>query len=354
MAARPIIRVGDGTSHGGTVLQGFPFYTVFGRHAAGMGHLVQCPQCKGAFPIIEGVSTFSIHGGHVAIEGMKSSCGATLIASQRTAMVDPGIGGIIRAPDAPMTLANGLAGSVAPQQGSLSNGLRRADCHHADTAIPLAEYIVREMKTNPFTPQGEKIAAANSYDPNARLAEWQQLPWYARVGRPPDFHATAAGQKAAAYAMWTERVAPGRPWDHKPVLKNMLLGKFNYGWQKHGEYDYFYDIWSNIHYGYVGVALGFSAAEMINGAGLAQALDDYWNDRPGHHHPQNGAWPASADDIPDHISIQLGTDLYSEVKPSALTTDILLQKLAAVPIPWGDGADGAKELHDCDRKPRKK
>lgn len=318
MAARPIIRVGDGTSHGGTVLQGFPFYTVFGRHAAGMGHLVQCPQCKGAFPIIEGVSTFSIHGGHVAIEGMKSSCGATLIASQRTAMVDPGIGGIIRAPDAPMTLANGLAGSVAPQQGSLSNGLRRADCHHADTAIPLAEYIVREMKTNPFTPQGEKIAAANSYDPNARLAEWQQLPWYARVGRPPDFHATAAGQKAAAYAMWTERVAPGRPW------------------------------------GYVGVALGFSAAEMINGAGLAQALDDYWNDRPGHHHPQNGAWPASADDIPDHISIQLGTDLYSEVKPSALTTDILLQKLAAVPIPWGDGADGAKELHDCDRKPRKK
>lgn len=55
----------------------------------------------------------------------------------------------------------------------------------------------------------------------------------------------------------------------------VLLGKFNYGWQKHGEYDYFYDIWSNIHYGYVGVALGFSAAEMINGAGLAQALDDY-------------------------------------------------------------------------------
>ncbi|MDH0091784.1 PAAR domain-containing protein [Achromobacter mucicolens] len=222
MAARPIIRVGDGTSHGGTVLQGFPFYNIFGRHAAGMGHLVQCPQCQGAFPIIEGVSTFSIHGGHVAIEGMKTSCGATLIASQKIALVDPGIGGIVRAPDALMTLANGLGGGAAPQQGSLSNSPRRADCHHADTAIPLAEYIVREMKTNPFTPQGKKIAAANSYDPNARLAEWQQLPWYARVGRPPDFHATAAGQKAAAYAMWTERVGPGRPWDHKPTLQKKI------------------------------------------------------------------------------------------------------------------------------------
>ncbi|MEN5160525.1 polymorphic toxin type 44 domain-containing protein [Achromobacter spanius] len=354
MAARPIIRVGDGTSHGGTVLQGFPFYNIFGRHAAGMGHLVQCPQCEGAFPIIEGVSTFAIHGGHVAIEGMKTSCGATLIASQRTPMVDPGIGGIIRAPDAPMTLANGLAGSVAPQQGSLSNGLRRADCHHADTAIPLAEYIVREMKTNPFTPQGEKIAAANSYDPNARLAEWQQLPWYARAGGPPDFHATAAGQKAAAYAMWTERVGPGRPWDHKPQLKRMLGKDFNIGWQKYGDFDYFFDIWSNIHYGYVGVAIGFSATEMIHGAGLAQALDDALENRPAQYHPENGPWPASADDVPDHISIKLGTDLYEDVKPIALTVEILLQRLAAVPLPWGRGEDHAKEPHDCDRKPRKK
>jgi hypothetical protein len=140
---------------------------------------------------------------------------------------------------------------------------------------------------------------------------------------------------AAAYEMWTERVAPNRPWDHKPILRHKpeASGKINVGWQKYGQDDYFYDIWSNIHYGYVGIAIGFSASELIGGAGLAQALCDGINDvrhmrwPTMQNHPQNGSWPSSADDIPDHISTQLGIDLYATIKPAALTTDLLLRRI---------------------------
>ncbi|MFD4836770.1 polymorphic toxin type 44 domain-containing protein [Achromobacter sp. NPDC058515] len=132
-------------------------------------------------------------------------------------------------------------------------------------------------------------------------------------------------------------------------------GVFNEGWQKYGSYDYFFDIWSNIHYGYVGVALGFSAAELINGAGLAQALDDAYRGLRKleplsmQDHPGNGPWPASADDVPDHISIKLGCDLFVAAKPHELTVDLLLQRISAIPLPWGLGEDKAKRPHNCHR-----
>lgn len=347
MTARPIIRVGDKTTHGGTVLEGFSSYDIDGRAAAGLGHKVDCPKCKGVFPIIEGVPSFAIGDSLVAIEGMKTACGAALIASQGFARVDPGPSEITRGfndgSDRTMRLLSDGAGPVQQH----ASGLRRADCRHTDTAVPLAQYMVREMKTNPLSIEGRKILAANSADSEARRAEWQQWPWYLRLGAPPDFDAAAAGQKVAAYGLWAEGVAPGRPWDHKQLLRERFPGEIYTRWHKYGDHDYFYDIWSNIHYGYVGVAVGFSTAELINGAGIAQALVDWRRGDPQQNHPENGPWPASADDVPDHMSIKLGTELYEQVKPHALTVGILLELIAAVPVPWGKGKDRAKRLHDC-------
>lgn len=352
MSARPIIRIGDTTSHGGSVLQGVNFYSIDGRAASGLGHMVSCPKCQGTFPIVEGVPSFTVDGIQLAVAGMRTSCGATLIASQDIAVLEPGLGG---------------GASVGTENGSLSNSLfsddqppstttHRDTCRHVDTAIALAEYIVREMKTNPFSLEGRKIAAANSADPDARAAEWQRLPWHEKLGGRPDFYAAAMGQKAAAYAMWAERVGPNRPWDHKPLLRQRLGTEgLNRGWHKFGDFDYYYDIWSNIHYGYVGVALGFSEAELLNGAGLAQALfDSYQSAKDGRlprtqHHPENGPWPANADDVSDHISIKLGCDLYAAAKPHELNAATLLHRIAAVPLPWGVGDYSAKEFHDCDR-----
>ncbi|MFZ7447572.1 PAAR domain-containing protein [Klebsiella pneumoniae] len=48
---------------------------------AGKGNMVLCPKCKGAFPIIEGSSTYRVNGVPFALDGMKTACGASLIAS---------------------------------------------------------------------------------------------------------------------------------------------------------------------------------------------------------------------------------------------------------------------------------
>jgi uncharacterized Zn-binding protein involved in type VI secretion len=78
---KDVIRLGDLTTHGGVVLQAFSHTDLNGKPIAGVGHNVSCPLCKGIFPIAEGSSTYAVDGIPVALDGMKTACGATLIAS---------------------------------------------------------------------------------------------------------------------------------------------------------------------------------------------------------------------------------------------------------------------------------
>ncbi|WUR10968.1 polymorphic toxin type 44 domain-containing protein [[Empedobacter] haloabium] len=222
-------------------------------------------------------------------------------------------------------------------------------CHCGNDVIPIAEYMVTEMQRNPFSEHGRKITQANGYDIKKEMQAWQALPWYAKLGGPPDFASIALAEKTRAYTIWAERVGPRRPWDHKPILKARLVKekKFRVGWQRYGNEDYFFDIWSNIHYGYVGAACGFDDDELLGGAGLAQAVSDIASGRPVQNHPANGAWANQFDDIPDHISIKLGAQLYRRVKPAALTAAILLKAIAEVAVPWGTASNYAKRPHKC-------
>ena len=86
--AGEIIRKGDRTSHGGTVLEGSPADICMGQPIAYIGHQTYCPKCKGNFPIVEGVITTTFYGKCVAVAGMKTACGATLIAGQFTDIVE--------------------------------------------------------------------------------------------------------------------------------------------------------------------------------------------------------------------------------------------------------------------------
>lgn len=67
-------------------------------------------------------------------------------------------------------------------------------------------------------------------------------------------------------------------------------------WHKYKDYDYFYDVWSNIHYGYVGLSVGFDEKTLLGGADLAQIID------------------SSGDNVEDtgddKISIKIGFALY--------------------------------------------
>ncbi len=91
--ADEIIRQGDPTSHGGTVLEGSLSDICHGKPIAYIGHKVACPKCKGTFAIIEGAMTTTFYGKGVALAGMKTACGAALIPTQFTDVVEIGTGG---------------------------------------------------------------------------------------------------------------------------------------------------------------------------------------------------------------------------------------------------------------------
>lgn len=77
-----IIRLGDKTSHGGTVVSATSHVTVGGLPVARVGDKCTCPKRgHNNCVIVEGDPNWTIDGIPVALEGHKISCGAVLIAS---------------------------------------------------------------------------------------------------------------------------------------------------------------------------------------------------------------------------------------------------------------------------------
>lgn len=78
-----VIRLGDGTSHGGKVVDvAATHFTVEGVAVARVGDLCSCPiKGHGDCKVAEGNPNHLIDGIPVAYEGHKTTCGATLIAS---------------------------------------------------------------------------------------------------------------------------------------------------------------------------------------------------------------------------------------------------------------------------------
>ena len=65
-------------------------------------------------------------------------------------------------------------------------------------------------------------------------------------------------------------------WDHKPIIARRFHPRSPglQHWHLYGNTLYFYEVWSNIHYGYVGRAAGFSNGVLLDGAGLEQIGSD--------------------------------------------------------------------------------
>lgn len=83
--ARRIILVGDPTSHGGEVITGSSTGSVAGKPIARLGDEVSCPN-HGVNKIIEGEASYDIDGVPVALEGHRTECGSTLIATSTSSV----------------------------------------------------------------------------------------------------------------------------------------------------------------------------------------------------------------------------------------------------------------------------
>lgn len=193
-----------------------------------------------------------------------------------------------------------------------------------DEVSPIAAYILKEIARNAVSRDALQIKNLNAMSATDCYATYQAMPWWQQLFSGSYLQACnegAASAKLAALAAWALQVRQNGPWDHKPYI-----GKT---YKYHAYYQgrtYYYDIWSNIHYGFVGRACGFSRGELLDGAGLEQIGSDLFR----------GTWPSAQsgvdglrrfDDASDRLSIQIGIDLHPHV-PSVAT---LLQVLVKTP-----------------------
>lgn len=198
-------------------------------------------------------------------------------------------------------------------------------CNHKDGAKIVAEYIVGEIKTNTRSEIADSIRYYASYEEyKRRYDEWKKrslLGQFLTLPEPQNL--------LKAKILWTERVFAKRPWDHKPKIRDrfrhLAVERTNPQTQvvyksyyhKYKDYDYFYDVWSNIHYGYVGLSVGFDEDTLLNGADLAQIIDSKGNN--------------AEDTDDDKTSIKIGFTLYYKYGKYAdgLTANDILEALDA-------------------------
>ena len=84
MMAGPVIRLGDKTSHDGVVVGASQVSTSGGVPVARVSDKVECPRAgHNSCVIVSGDRTMLVDGQQVARHGDKTSCGATLFASQQ-------------------------------------------------------------------------------------------------------------------------------------------------------------------------------------------------------------------------------------------------------------------------------
>jgi hypothetical protein len=154
--------------------------------------------------------------------------------------------------------------------------------HTTDGAVMVAEYIVQEIKINVKS----KTAASIRYD----LADPEELRKRHPEGdrRPIKIRGElqpAAIDFIAALKKWHEAVKTDSQWDHKQKIRTSFkqyavqrpLRPKDEVWKmsesyyhKYNDYDYYLDVWSNIHYGYLGLSLGFDEFTLLTGSNLAQ------------------------------------------------------------------------------------
>ncbi|EPC02353.1 hypothetical protein L861_15055 [Litchfieldella anticariensis FP35 = DSM 16096] len=231
-------------------------------------------------------------------------------------------------------------------------------CRHPDQAVDIAAWMVQEIQQNAVSDAALRMKQQNAYSAERELSKWQQegeeLGFLQQIGRAvvkPGFYDIEHAQQRAAWSRWTWMVMQDHDWDHKRRIAGRFetLGKTSYRHHhKYKKYEYFYDIWSNIHYGYMGLFCGFSRDALLDGAGLEQVGTDLHRfQSPTNRASTNGEGLQRFDDTTDSLSIRIGYDLFDAYPdPQRLTAQILLDRIEAAPYPM---EVGSKVLHDCQR-----
>lgn len=196
-----------------------------------------------------------------------------------------------------------------------------------DEITSVAIFMAHAMNTNAHGSDCQRMAELNRSFANKCISDYFKATLWRRL-----FGALAPQQcvdieisnRQAALLMWALKVMQNSEWDHKPLIRTKFISATTKSgaWHTYGSTEFFYDIWSNIHYGYVGAAAGFGENVLLDGAGLEQIGTDILRRR----------WPARTvgidglrafDDSSDREAIGIGIALFTTSPQHVSHTQLL-------------------------------
>jgi hypothetical protein len=197
-----------------------------------------------------------------------------------------------------------------------------------DELTPIAQYMANQVTFNALSKEVRHMRELNMFNTHQCLKDSAKLPWLVQLLGQDCLSQTITNHQTALL-IWTLKVAQNSGWDHKPFIRSCFRPRSANTQEFHayGKRRYYYDIWSNIHYGFVGKASGFSDALLLDGAGLEQIVSTLLRGiRPVRQGSITGRlrdW----DGQDDRDSIQLGITLYQRhriVLPAKTLLDAVL------------------------------
>jgi hypothetical protein len=219
-----------------------------------------------------------------------------------------------------------------------SLNIKKNDATFIDELTPIAKYIVNEININSRSQYVRKMANLNNYSVSKCLHEFEQQPLWLRflnVSYTPEScinnHFTS---KILALTLWTVKVKQNGDWDHKSKIPKLFHPRdpIEQQWHLYGDMLYYYDVWSNIHYGYVGKAAGFSEAVLLDGAGLEQIGSNLYSHKPIRKDRTEKVFLRSFDDSSDRAGIKIGIKLYMKIRKQIVVEDVIPEVLASTVI----------------------
>ena len=156
--------------------------------------------------------------------------------------------------------------------------------HLYPPVIDTATYICNEIKGNVRSIFAKELISLISNHNQTQVIQQQALDKMTPLGKAlvmsgPTYNPVAnkiadkVSGRIKAYSKWKNLVAKDKIWDHKKMVLQMQ-NSMEWACDSTTELKFMYDIWSNIHYGFVGRYVGFTEFELINGAGYAQLGDN--------------------------------------------------------------------------------
>lgn len=191
-----------------------------------------------------------------------------------------------------------------------------------DELTPIAHWMVGEMRRNAAGSDAQRILSLNTYSIEACIGETREWPWWQQLLAGGQWNQSCGDRgmtaKPAAHLAWGMLVRQNGVWDHKPIIARRFTPAVESGEQHYHRYHnhvYFYDVWSNVHYGFVGRACGFSEAELLDGAGVEQIASDLMRgDMPTESKGVSGM--RRFDHAPDRVAVEIGVHAYANLRDS--------------------------------------